>query len=157
MIVWQRHQQQWWITITVIQQDHPQNSQRQWWPDWFEEWIWSSTTTNTIHKTTKSHRIQTANQISGLHLHTDHQGNEQAEENFLEKTDKLMIDQARSHLDYLTRAIQKNRIPNRLKINVKPLVMNKENPAFQRKWNNTIRSQNWTDQSHYWPPYESWH
>ena len=56
---------------------------------------------------------------------------------FLEKTDKL--DRARSHLDSLTRAVQKNRIPNKLRINVKPLVIDKENPTFVRKWNDAIR------------------
>ena len=50
---------------------------------------------------------------------------------FLEKTDKL--DRAWSHLDSLTRAVQKNRILNKLTINVKPLVIDKENPTFVRK------------------------
>ena len=50
---------------------------------------------------------------------------------FLEKTDKL--DRARSHLDSLTRAVQKNKILNKLRINVKPLVIDKENPTFMRK------------------------
>ena len=56
---------------------------------------------------------------------------------FLEKTDKL--DRARNHLDSLTQAVQKNRIPNKLRINVKPLVIDKENPTFVRKWNDAIR------------------
>lgn len=37
---------------------------------------------------------------------------------FLEKTDKL--DRARSHLDSLILAVQKDRILNKLRINVKP-------------------------------------
>ena len=50
---------------------------------------------------------------------------------FLEKTDKL--DRVRSHLDSLTCAVQKDRILNKLRINVKPLVIDKENPTFVRK------------------------
>lgn len=48
------------------------------------------------------------------------------------------LDRARSHLDSLTHAVQKNRIPNKLRINVKPLVIDKENPTFVRKRNDAI-------------------
>ena len=37
-----------------------------------------------------------------------------------------------------TRTVQKNRIPNKLRINVKPLIIDKENPTFVRKWNDAI-------------------
>ena len=49
-------------------------------------------------------------------------------ETILEKTDN--IERARSHLEVLTKAVQKNKTPAKLKIIVKPLVVDQDNPSF---------------------------
>ena len=55
---------------------------------------------------------------------------------FLQQTETM--DRANNHLESLTKATERDRIPNKLRINVKPLVVNGNNPLFQREWSEVI-------------------
>ena len=48
--------------------------------------------------------------------------------------------------------IQKNTIPNKLKITVKPLVIKKDSPTFTWKWNDVIRRAKMELTNSVWPP-----
>lgn len=61
---------------------------------------------------------------------------------YLQRTETL--DRAKSHLEALTNAVQRDRIPNKLRITVKPLIINREDPEledpeFQREWQKAIK------------------
>ena len=48
------------------------------------------------------------------------------------------MNRANNHLDMLTKAMERGRIPNKLKINVKSLVVNGGDPLFQKEWSEAI-------------------
>ena len=56
---------------------------------------------------------------------------------YLEKTDR--IDRAADHLEALTRAEAKNRTPAKLRINIQPLVAQRENATFKVNWETAVR------------------
>ena len=62
---------------------------------------------------------------------------ENFKQTFLEKTTTL--DRARAHLESLANARDRDRIPNKLKINIEPLVIDKDNRNFRNKWNDELR------------------
>jgi len=55
---------------------------------------------------------------------------------FLDKTTTL--DRTRAHLDSLTSAQERDRIPAKLRINIQPMMEDKDNRTFQTKWNETL-------------------
>ena len=55
---------------------------------------------------------------------------------FLQQTETM--DRANNHLELLTKATKRGRIPNKLRINVKPLVVNGNDPNFQKEWSEAI-------------------
>ena len=50
-----------------------------------------------------------------------------------------VIDRSQSHLEALQAALDKNRIPNKLQVNVKPLAVNKDDPTLLTEWNEEMR------------------
>ena len=56
----------------------------------------------------------------------------------MEKTDKL--DKIKGHHVALTRALAQDRLPAKLRIQNKPIVMDSDNPKFQQKWQECIRT-----------------
>jgi len=62
---------------------------------------------------------------------------EEFKQAFLEKTTTL--DRARAHLDSLTSAQERDRVPAKLRVSIQPMVIDKDNRAFQIKWNETLR------------------
>ena len=50
------------------------------------------------------------------------------------------MDRAAGHQDTLRQALGDKRIPAKLRINIKPFVVNKEDPEFIRDWDRAIRS-----------------
>ena len=56
---------------------------------------------------------------------------------FLDATDTL--DRAENHKTFLTRALRTEKIPPKLKISIKPLIMKKDDPVFQNKWNQAVK------------------
>ena len=57
---------------------------------------------------------------------------------FLDKTDKL--DKMQSHRDALNRAVARDRLPAKLRIQTKPIVVYSDDPKFQQKWKECIRT-----------------
>jgi len=62
---------------------------------------------------------------------------ENFKQTFLEKTTTL--DRARSHLESLSNTRDRDRIPNKLKIKIEPMVIDKDNHNFQNKWNDALQ------------------
>ena len=58
-------------------------------------------------------------------------------ENYLELVGTL--DRATGHKESLTRAVQRGRTPAKLRITIKPLVMNREEPKFTTAWDRAVR------------------
>ena len=60
---------------------------------------------------------------------------------FMETYSELIdtLDRARNHKESLTRATQRGRIPAKLRITTKPMVVNREDPKFVSSWERTIR------------------
>lgn len=56
---------------------------------------------------------------------------------FLEKTDKL--DKMQSHWDALNRAVARDKLPAKLRIQTKPIVADSDDSKFQQKWKDCIR------------------
>lgn len=52
--------------------------------------------------------------------------------NYLQKAEMLV--RATVHLEALDNAVDKDRISTKLKINVRPMVINKDNAKFQQEW-----------------------
>ena len=57
---------------------------------------------------------------------------------YLDKTNN--IDKMQGHRDSLLKAVAKDRIPNKLKIQIKPIVADNGCPIFQKKWTDCIRA-----------------
>ena len=57
---------------------------------------------------------------------------------FLEKTDKLHKTQ--SHRDALNRAVARDKLPAKLQIQTKLIVADSDDPKFQQKWKDCIRT-----------------
>lgn len=57
---------------------------------------------------------------------------------YLEKTDRM--DKASDHLEALVRAEARNRTPAKLKIDIQPLVAQKDDPIFKQKWAKAVRA-----------------
>ena len=51
---------------------------------------------------------------------------------FLRETETM--DRANSHAESLTRATERGRIPPKLRIDIKPMVINQNDPIFQKEW-----------------------
>ena len=56
----------------------------------------------------------------------------------MEKIDKL--DKIKGHHVALTRALARDKLPAKLRIQNKPIVMDSDNPKFQQKWRECIRT-----------------
>ena len=57
---------------------------------------------------------------------------------YLEETDTL--DWAKSHLTSLNRAEVRGRIPAKLSITIRPMVIDKDDPEFKSEWNKAIEA-----------------
>ena len=57
--------------------------------------------------------------------------------NYLEKTDR--IDKMAGHRESLVRAVQRDRIPAKLRVNNKPIVLEGDCPVFQKRWKDHAR------------------
>ena len=57
---------------------------------------------------------------------------------FSETTD--IIDRANNHKGFLEKAVRTKKIPPKLKISIKPLIMKKDDPSFQIAWNTAVKS-----------------
>ena len=57
---------------------------------------------------------------------------------FLEKTDKL--DKMQSHRDALNRAVARDKLPAKLRIQTKPIVVDGDDPKFQQNWKECIKT-----------------
>ena len=57
---------------------------------------------------------------------------------FLEKTDKL--DKMQSHRDALNRAVARDKLPAKLRIQTKPIVVDGDDPKFQQNWKDCIKT-----------------
>ena len=57
---------------------------------------------------------------------------------FLEKTDRL--DKMQSHRDALNRAVARDKLPAKLRIQTKPIVVDSDDPKFQQKWKECVKT-----------------
>ena len=57
---------------------------------------------------------------------------------FLEKTDKL--DKMQSNKDALNRAVARDKLPAKLRIQTRPIVVDSDDPKFQQKWKDCIKT-----------------
>ena len=59
---------------------------------------------------------------------------------FMETYSELIdtLDRARNHKESLTKATQRGRIPAKLRITTKPMVVNREDPKFVVSWERTL-------------------
>ncbi|MCY4327356.1 MAG: hypothetical protein OXC53_07200 [Rhodobacteraceae bacterium] len=63
---------------------------------------------------------------------------EKLKKTFAEATD--IIDRANNHKSFLEKAVRTEKIPPKLKISIKPLIMKKDDPSFQISWNTAVKS-----------------
>ena len=81
-------------------------------------------------KLSKRRSSTTADKLFQLEL-------EKLHEKYLRDTETL--DRAKAHLDSLQKAADRGRIPAKMTINIKPLVINKDNEQFKMEWQSAIQ------------------